>query len=1006
MIFKFKFNFFAIAIILLILSIISVVYVLNQRGKSEIQQELLAGFEQSFENSTNAAQRNIKSYEQTLIYLKNSYAISQLVKVPQAQLTAGESMEEKEKVKVTFRSMIAQHTPIEQLRIIAYPSGMEAVRINSQDGIIETVTESNLQYKGERDYFKDSVLKEDSDVYLSEINLNRENGEIQYPLKPTLRMASKLFNPSGNLVAILVMNVNANLLLDDIRSVVDDRFDALVLNERNEFLLHPEDGIAFLHEFYENQTWGDKYESAGTKLELPVAYLKEKKALPFIYDKRKVNLYRDDSQNVIQILLRVNTEYLASVEHRLLIRNSFIALFLSLFVFSFLLFFNSYVNRRIKLVETQKEQKAIVDASQDAIISIDTNLCITSWNAAASRLFEQREKIVKGEKIDNHVILEGIDFRKLLRTLRLEPENFEPIHETNFRKNDTELALQLTLSPIQRENKELLGIAILIRDITSEQYAKNQIQNINQLLSKQVDERTAELKKAREEAEKANELKSTFISNVSHEMRTPLNGIWGTLELISKEPLSASQQTYLSMTETSISSLNNLINDLLDLSKMEAGKLSLVNAPFDLLDEIEKNISAVSIKAYQKGLDVFLDTSGLDYRYVLGDKNRFKQVLLNLLSNAIKFTSTGHISITVQSQRNKDAISVLTSVTDTGIGIDDSQKEHVFGVFNQEDTSISSRFGGTGLGLAICRELCDLMNGFIDFKSEKGKGTSFQFSVNLTRDTKASPDMPLLEKQHISVLCKNEYERQIIVSALQKLGAFVDLTPCSKSTLIIVDTDGESRVAHSAHLNEHNLAKDVKVVELKRPENLSNLYKSSENSILLKPFTVSNLLRLLNIKSIESFDYEQKLLLQDPSADHIDLLKKAKLNLLIVDDNDINLEIMKGLVNDVSKDVFTAKNGKEALQILNRTAKAAMKFDMILMDCNMPIMNGFDCSKAIRAGEAGPHYKGVPIIAITADAMLGDQEKCFAAGMNGYLSKPISTKALISTLAEQIKAKH
>jgi signal transduction histidine kinase len=278
---------------------------------------------------------------------------------------------------------------------------------------------------------------------------------------------------------------------------------------------------------------------------------------------------------------------------------------------------------------------------------------------------------------------------------------------------------------------QISGVAIILRDITAEKKAQESIRESNVQLEKQVSERTKQLEIALDAAQAVSHTKSAFISSVSHEMRTPLNGIVGSLDLIREEGLSENQLSYLNLTDISIHNLSNLVNDILDLSKIEAGKLEVRQQAFDILQVVEETITMFQPIAVEKGIVLLLDVSQLSYHEAIGDGYRVRQILNNLLSNASKFTDNGYIKVTPSTKMLEGSLLFSCQVQDTGIGIAPHRQADIFKAFEQANISTAHTYGGTGLGLSITKQLCHLMNGQISLKSEQGKGSEFDFSLIL-----------------------------------------------------------------------------------------------------------------------------------------------------------------------------------------------------------------------------------------------------------------------------------
>ncbi len=427
---------------------------------------------------------------------------------------------------------------------------------------------------------------------------------------------------------------------------------------------------------------------------------------------------------------------------------------ISIIFVSILLFVYRSNKKNIELAKVRGESVAIVDISKDAIFSVDSTGIVKSWNKAAESLFGIPSQII----INHHYS----SFAPL-SLLGLEDVLVEGGKQVTFTKpyvddDKKEHSLLITASTIWGEHSHFSGVAVVIRDVTEEQKAKDAIERVNLKLEEKVVSRTKELVEATQEARKASKVKSSFISNISHEMRTPLNGVVGSLALLKRQPLNEKAEQLVSMMEISCNNLNVLINDVLDLSKIEAGKLDINQQNFELLSLIESIAKVFAIKAAGKGLELLVDTSEIPSIEVNSDPHRINQVLSNLLNNAIKFTKTGHVKLKLfLSEPVSDVQKLHFSVEDTGVGISKDNQPKLFSAFTQADASVATKYGGTGLGLSICKQLCQLLGGDITFESELGKGSKFSFYISLpgtTSGKSADSDKLTKTRRHFLVRLK------------------------------------------------------------------------------------------------------------------------------------------------------------------------------------------------------------------------------------------------------------
>ena len=529
-------------------------------------------------------------------------------------------------------------------------------------------------------------------------------------------------------------------------------------------------------------------------------------------------------------------------------------------------------------------------------------------------------------------------------------------------------------------------------------------------------EREIQLESARDEAIQSARIKGDFAANVSHELRTPLNGILGMLELLSGMGLTNKQRDYVNIARNSSDALLALIDDILDFSRIDSGKLVVDSEEFNLRELLDDVVSIMASQAQSKNLDLAHLICTSVPNSVVGDPRRIRQLLLNLCGNAIKFTNSGEVGIHVNLKAAQGSnICLRFEVKDTGIGIAEGAKEKIFDAFSQADGSTTRKFGGTGLGLAICKQLVNVLSGELGVNSRAGEGSVFWFELpmqltntnsEMTRDEQGSMDLRVL------VVDDSEMVQFNIQQTLEKWGAYVECADSSDSALL--------KLRHATHTNRPF---DVALVDELMPgcngiDLMRSIGQNSEVN-LVKMLLMTNQAHADSFleRFVEIDGFVQKPVLQSSLYDSISTVMKGSMNIvnplytddtesketpinahvLVAEDNTANQQVAIGMLERLGCSVIVASNGIEATNLLERN-----RFDLIFMDCNMPEMDGYQATLKIRT-TAG-NSAGIPIIAMTANVQEGDRQKCLQAGMDDYLSKPLKLDRIRSKLEKWLPA--
>ena len=524
-----------------------------------------------------------------------------------------------------------------------------------------------------------------------------------------------------------------------------------------------------------------------------------------------------------------------------------------------------------------------------------------------------------------------------------------------------------------------------------------------------------ELALARDQADVASQAKSNFLASMSHEIRTPLNGILGMLQLLETSPLSADQKYKVDMAKTSGESLLALICDILDFSKIEADKMQLEQAEFDLRKAIGDTVESMAFTAQSKNVELILDLTDIAPSRVCGDVTRLKQILINLVSNAIKFTEHGEVVVTARLTDTDNGHQLTCAIKDSGIGIPDEKIATLFDTFTQVDASTTRKYGGTGLGLAITQRLCKLMNGTVSVASDIGKGSTFTFSANLTQAENSQPITPAVNPDgvFIIVLSKDHSLSQSLLRQCSHWGittlncdsfynaaSLVEQYPIANSKgLVLVDIAlfEKNRNYHLATLKQSPLSRTDVVLMT----GIDHIYKEQQlhdwgfACNFPKPVTTENLFKVFALSDQAA---SPRLTPQAKAAEQQAPTQGHAINVLLVEDDAINQEVFVAMLEQYHVHITIAQNGLEAVTLLHHNPN----FDLVFMDCQMPIMDGYQATLAIRASQQDTGLHHIPIIALTANALDGDHEKCRNSGMNAYLTKPINTQKFQATLAEYL----
>ncbi len=651
-----------------------------------------------------------------------------------------------------------------------------------------------------------------------------------------------------------------------------------------------------------------------------------------------------------------------------------------------------------ELKESELKYRTIIESIEDGYFEVTQTGALTFFNESLKRILGLPDEDLMGRKLQellDAASSEGLsDMFKSLVSTTLSIKTFDC---TTAAPNGSRRFLESSISPILDHRQRVAGFRGILRDVTQRR-------------------KEEALKQEKIAAESANRAKSEFLANMSHEIRTPLNSIIGLVELLQETPLSTEQQEDLDVVSSAAFALLAVINDILDFSKIEAGKLELESTTFNFHALISETMKIMAPKAHERRIELVYRIERNVPNWMIGDPARFRQVLINLVGNAIKFTEEGEIVCIAACEACSDSEAIVkVSVRDTGVGIPEEKQSTIFGAFAQADGSTSRKYGGTGLGLAVSSQLVGLMGGKIWVDSAPGEGSDFQFTIRFAVDEDKGgwpdvEDVAPLNGIRVLILDDNETARQTLHDVLAEwemapsaAGSLAEAkalfqTAAASSTphaLVLLDADmpGDDGLKMAAWLNELDAPPPKKILMTpnSRIRNSIDTASLSVFGTITKPIKLETLLEKFH-EAITGTGWRPREAAVSPQPEP-DIMPNH-LKILVAEDTPFNQKFIKRLMDRWNHQVHIAETGLEAVAAFQKDA-----YDMILMDVQMPSMDGLEATRAIRQIEAAKGHAHIPIIAMTAHAMKGDREKCLQAGMDAYVSKPISSDTLRETLA-------
>jgi two-component system, sensor histidine kinase and response regulator len=892
--------------------------------------------------------------------------------------------------------------------------GKEVVRVDYKKGSPIIIGDRYLQDKSKRYYFKNSIVLSKNQTYFSPLDLNVENERIEVPYEPVLRIAKPIFSKNRK-IGVIILNFLARDIIRRLSEQYESNIDSsLLLNSKGYFLkaTSPDREWGFMFPDKQKLTFGAEYPkewdriskaNEGQFFNLNGFFSFKDISLRFIAT------YGQDRYEIIpsadypwKAMFHVTPKKFVLITTQWLLPSTTID-FTVILVLVVVIWM--YIRKRKQNIEiggqlrkTFSQLKSIIQsATEIAIITTDTNAIITQFNPGAEKLLGFKEDELVGKETPkifyspSMIKQRAKEFSQKIGRPIPEDRLFTEFIKTGdtmngeclfITKNGKMVPVNINITPQKNEFGKTEGLLIVAQDITDRKKVEEQ------LLSE------------KEAAEIANRFKSEFLANISHEIRTPLNSILGISEILLNTEVPKDQFMRLVKTiDNSSNLLLGLINDILDISKIEAGKLELDIAQFSVRKVVEDACEIFTFIAAEKDLELVSDVSPEVEGYYDGDANRLRQILINFIGNAIKFTDQGEIVVKADKTKRKGKDFVRFSVSDTGRGIPERDQYKIFQKFTQIDASSTKRFKGTGLGLNISKSLTELMGGKAWFDSEEGKGSVFYSEIPLEKSETSAPefevDVQALKDVSVLFVCvgkdlcnslKHIFSSYKIKNhQVNSLDELLSLSKTEKHNTICIGYRMLAKEGSVEKLREikKNQKRIIIILNPNRITDVTTTYPNLFSAQVAKPVKKRDLLEALTGKKMLEIDKTQK----------PDRKRKLPVRLLIAEDNIDNQNLFKLFLDQLEYEYKIVPDGKVALEEFKH-----FKYDMILTDIQMPDMDGLALTKKIRQMENEEKLPQTPIIAVSAYATTKDREKAIKAGANDYLTKPVKRELLDETI--------
>jgi len=658
-----------------------------------------------------------------------------------------------------------------------------------------------------------------------------------------------------------------------------------------------------------------------------------------------------------------------------------------------------------RLRDHQFYTRSLFEANIDALMTTDPSGIITDVNKQMEELTDcTRDELIGAPFKKYFTDPERAEAGIKLVLSEKKVTNYELTART---RDDKETVVSFNATTFYDRDRRLQGVFAAARDVTERKF-----------LDQVLEEKTTELEKAKAVAEQANLAKSDFLSNMSHEIRTPMNAIIGMSHLALKTEMTPRQRDYIKKIKGSSRHLLSIINDILDFSKIEVGKLAIEYTAFELEKMLDNVANLIGEKTFAKELELVFDIDKNVPRYLIGDPLRMGQILINYCNNAVKFTEHGEIDVVIRLKEETDEdVLIYCAVRDTGTGLTEEQMGRLFQRFSQADASTTREFGGTGLGLAISKKLAELMGGEVGVSSEPGKGSTFWFTARLGKGVGQSCKLALatdMQGKRVLVVDDNENARQMLGDLLDRMSFMVDQVESGHAAIGAVDRAEAQGMPYEIvfldwkmpDMDGNETAKRLRELPLSRMPHMimvtafgrEEVIRAAEGvdivDVLFKPVSPSVLFDSVQ-RIMGGVDDGVRIPGDAPTDTFTQLTTIKGARILLVEDNDLNQEVATELLCDAGFLVDLAENGQIALNKVR-----ASDYDLVLMDMQMPVMDGVTATQEIRKEI---RLKDLPVVAMTANVMQGDRDRCMAAGMNDHVAKPIEPEILWQALLKWIK---